>query len=234
MGRILGKVIALICILIFVTFLINHGHIDFSGVDFVYTKAKDAVNSEEGQEIVAELKDITFDVVDQLTNEVKNLITNSKNNNTKQTATLLSVVDGDTIIVSIDGENLKIRLIGVDTPESVNADESKNNIYGAFASDHTKELLSNIETVYLEFDEKLEDQYGRLLAYVWLSDEKNITTNKIGSCMLNGMILKNGYAMDKVYEPNDKYSTSFTFLRKDAQKASFGLWQYGEFVALWD
>lgn len=233
MGRIIEKIVAALLVIIVLTFLINHGKLDFSGVDFVATKTKDVINSEEGQEIIAELKDISVDVIGTLTDEVKNLISKSKNNKEKQEVTLVSVIDGDTLLVSIDGTEIKVRLIGIDTPESVHADVEQNNIYGTYASDHTKTILSGVSTLFLEFDEETEDQYGRVLAYVWLQDEESTATENIGKYMLNGIILKDGYAMDKMYEPNDKYATNFMFLRKEASAADAGLWQYEEFEALW-
>ena len=84
---------------------------------------------------------------------------------------LIRVVDGDTILVSIDGSEEKVRMIGVDTPESVHSDSTKNNEYGDMASDFTKEYLKNYTTLYLQYDTEKEDQYGRTLAYVWLEDD---------------------------------------------------------------
>lgn len=233
--RIIEKIGALFLVIIFLTFMINHGEIDFSGVDFVVTKTKDAVNSEEGKEITGELKDITVDIAGQITDEVKNLIANKKDSGEKQKVDLVSVVDGDTLIVNLDGSDVKVRLIGIDTPESVNPDDTKNNEYGVMASDHTKELLKNYSSLYLEFDEEIEDQYGRVLAYVWLTDNKEkVTTDIIKTSMLNGIILRDGYAMNKVYEPNDKYASSFDMIRSSAEETKTGLWQYDDFTTLWD
>ncbi len=134
---------------------------------------------------------------------------------------LLSVVDGDTIWVEYSDKEkpVKIRLIGIDTPESVHSDESKNTEYGIMASDHTKELLKDVETVFLEYDEEKEDQYGRTLAYVYLSDEGSLSDS-----MLNAKILADGYALDKVYEPNHKYADVFHALRTVAESDEKGLW----------
>ena len=135
---------------------------------------------------------------------------------------LVYVVDGDTLIViGDDGLQYKVRLIGIDTPESVHADETKNNQYGELASDHTKELLKDITTLYLEYDEMTTDIYNRTLAYVWLSPD----TSNFGN-MLNAKILYDGYAADKVYEPNDKYMVEFKEIRNDAEKNERGLWSY--------
>ncbi len=134
---------------------------------------------------------------------------------------LLYVVDGDTIIVvGDDGLQYKVRLIGVDTPESVNRDESKNNQYGEMASDHTKEILDGVTTVYLEYDESVTDAYNRVLAYVWLDKNTNNLAN-----MLNARILYEGYGVDKVYEPNVRYKKNFNKLRKEAEEEKRGLWE---------
>lgn len=150
------------------------------------------------------------------------------------TATLERVIDGDTIVVNIDDSSQKIRFIGIDTPESVNPDESKNNIYGQMASDYTKELLKEVTTVYLTYDEEKTDQYGRTLAYVWFSDPDSVSEKEVENQMLNAVLVKNGYAYNKVYMPNKKYADLFDGLRKNAQDSNMGLWQYPDFSALWE
>ena len=77
---------------------------------------------------------------------------------------LLNVIDGDTLSVMYAGKSTKVRLIGVDTPESVHPDEELNNQYGDKASEYTQELLKSTEYLYLEFDKQLYDDYDRLLA----------------------------------------------------------------------
>ena len=136
--------------------------------------------------------------------------------------TLVHISDGDTInVIATDGFEYRVRLIGIDTPESVNPDETKNNEYGTMASEYTKSLLAGVDTLYLEYDEQLTDTYGRVLAYVWLNEDTAIVSN-----MLNAKILQAGYAVDKVYEPNDKYALEFKVLRNSAQASGTGLWQY--------
>lgn len=234
MKELVYDLIALIMILVVITFFARHGMIDFSGVDTLFQFGKDAVESDTGQQIIGELKDITIEVTQDLLKETKDLIVRYKEDDKKVPVTLVSVVDGDTLIVNLNGENVKVRLIGIDTPESVHADAEKNNIYGEYASLYTASILTGVETVYLEFDEDTEDDYGRLLAYVWLSDGHSTTSDNIGSYMLNGILVKNGYAYDKKYEPNDKYQAAFAILRNSAKSSSAGLWGYDEFKALWE
>lgn len=116
------------------------------------------------------------------------------------------VVDGDTIIVDIDGTETRVRMIGVDTPESVHPDESKNSKKGKLASEFTKEQLLN-KKVYLEYDEDKEDDYGRTLAYVYL--------DKKGEHMYQEVLLVNGYANIMIIAPNDKYEEYFEKIIKN-------------------
>ena len=144
--------------------------------------------------------------------------------------TVIKVIDGDTFKASFGNgaSEVKIRLIGMDTPESVHADETKNNEYGVMSSDYTKSLLQEGQTVYVEYDKEMTDKYGRTLAYVWLSQDTTVLYN-----MLNARLIADGYAYDKVYEPNDKYEDVFHTLRISSQEAGNGLWKYQGFIELW-
>ncbi len=114
------------------------------------------------------------------------------------------VVDGDTFTIVSDNKEIKVRLIGIDTPESVASQEyldktgKENTQEGIDASTFTKELISD-KTVYLEFDAGREDKYGRLLAYVYLEDGR----------MLQDILLENGYAELMTIQPNVKYADRF-------------------------
>lgn len=141
---------------------------------------------------------------------------------------LVHVADGDTIsVIAKDGYEYRVRLIGIDTPESVNPDDSKNIEYGVRASEHTKGILEEVETLYLEYDKEHTDSYGRVLAYVWLSEDSSSLAN-----MLNAKLLADGYAVDKVYSPNDRYAQVFRDIRLDAEKKGFGLWEYDGYKVL--
>ena len=95
---------------------------------------------------------------------------------------VVRVVDGDTVILNIDGQRTRVRLIGIDTPESVAEDKSRNVKEGKIASEYTKNLLEN-KKVRLEFDDEKEDVYERKLGYVFLDDE-----------FINEKLLKEGMA----------------------------------------
>lgn len=125
---------------------------------------------------------------------------------------LVRVVDGDTVIVNTPSEkNVRVRLIGVDTPESVNPDETKNTPEGKIASDFTKSFLKTGETYFLEYDKDREDDYGRTLAYLWLADcsDATITEQYIKENMFNAILLDKGFAKTMRIEPNTKYANDF-------------------------
>ncbi len=144
-------------------------------------------------------------------------------------ASLIRVVDGDTIIVDFgDGEDTRVRLIGIDTPESVHPDAEKNSELGRMASDYTKSLLSGVSSVYIQFDTDTTDKYGRTLAYVWLKDIKDTTSvQNVSNYMVNGILVTDGYAVDKVFEPNVMYADIFAELREEAEENQRGLWGEG-------
>ena len=126
---------------------------------------------------------------------------------------VVRVVDGDTIVVNYNGKDEKIRLIGVDTPESVHGNKSKNTKEGVKVSDYTKVQLTG-KKVALELDVQERDKYGRILAYVYLDGE-----------MYNKKLLEIGYAKVATYPPNVKYVDDFTNLQKIARENKVGLWQ---------
>jgi len=252
--RTIDKVITAFIVLVFLGFMVSHGAIDFSGVDFVANKTKEAVQSDEGQEVISEVKDIAYDTAMGLTGNIKERVpqatsdivqtaidiktsgTAKKSANAELVGVrLIRVVDGDTIIVDIgNGEDSRVRFIGIDTPESVNPDDTKNTSYGTIASSYTKQLFDSVDTVWLQFDEEATDQYGRFLAYVWLKDDVD-TSNKqdIANFMANGILVSDGYAIDKVYLPNAKYADVFAELRQGAQSQKRGLWDQKSIETIW-
>lgn len=127
------------------------------------------------------------------------------------TVRVIRVVDGDTVEVNIQGTKEKVRLIGVDTPETVHPTIGEEP-YGREASDFTKEKLTD-QTVELEFDVEERDRYGRLLAYVWLDGE-----------MFNEVLLSDGYAQIATYPPNVRYVERFQTAQQEAREAERGLW----------
>ena len=160
--------------------------------------------------------------------------TNSQESNL-DAVKFIRTVDGDTIIVEDKtGEHKRVRMIGIDTPESVAKEEERNNKYGVMASDYTKELLSNADTLYLEYDIDNDDQYDRILAYVWLEDVKDTFDEEaIKESMVNAIIVKNGYGIGRRYEPTVAHDDILQLLTKEAEASNAGLWQYQGFRNLW-
>ena len=118
------------------------------------------------------------------------------------------VVDGDTIILS-NGE--RVRLIGVDTPETKHPNKPVE-YFGKEASAFTKRMVEGQE-VRLEYDQQQRDKYGRLLAYVYLMD----------GTFLNAEIIKQGYGHAYTRFPF-KYMEEFRQYEKEAREAKVGLW----------
>ena len=129
----------------------------------------------------------------------------------RATAEVLRVVDGDTIEVLLEGEEEDVRYIGVDTPESVAPGEPVE-CFGEEASDFNAGLVEG-EDVVLVFDAELRDQYGRLLAYVY-----------VGETLVNADLLAQGFARTLEIEPNTSKAPRFERLEQRAGAAGRGLW----------
>jgi micrococcal nuclease len=132
--------------------------------------------------------------------------------------TVVRVVDGDTIVVQINGIAKKVRLIGLDTPEIVDS-RKPVECFGKEASDEAKKILSG-KQIRLETDpsQGAYDKYGRLLAYVFLTDGTN----------LNKMMIENGYGYEYTYDMPYKYQTEFKQAEKEARENKRGLWAEGK------
>jgi micrococcal nuclease len=122
------------------------------------------------------------------------------------------VIDGDTIVVEIDGKKEKVRLIGVDTPETVHPQKPVER-YGKEASAFTRRMVEN-KLVRLEYDWQKRDKYGRLLAYVYLED----------GAFLNAEIIKQGYGFAYTRFPF-KYLDEFREYERLAKMGEEGLWK---------
>ena len=146
--------------------------------------------------------------------------------NSFQEATVVRVVDGDTVVVNLNGEEHDLRMIGIDTPESVHPDSDRNTACGVIASDYTKSRLASGSTVYLQKDVSEFDQYGRLLRYVWTArpTSDNPTEAEIRANMYNAELVLNGYAKPYTYAPDLKYVDLFGKFVGEAKAANTGLW----------
>jgi len=129
-------------------------------------------------------------------------------------ATVERVVDGDTIIVHINGKRERVRLIGIDTPESVDQNRPVQ-CFGHEASAHTESLLPPGTEVSLVRDVEARDKYDRLLAYVIRTDDQ---------LFVNLDLVENGFAGPLTYPPNDHYADLFESTASAAAAAGTGLW----------
>lgn len=170
---------------------------------------------QDSNKIIAEFEEIGKiipDVSDTDLSETKS----SALNNIDDIGTLVRVVDGDTYVIDTGGEEKKIRLIGIDTPESVApADYRKENTAeGKEISDIVKDKITEGDILYIEYDVQETDRYGRTLAYLYFPD----------GTMIQEWLLSNGYANAVTYPPNVKYSEHFSELAHTAMENDIGLW----------
>ena len=122
------------------------------------------------------------------------------------------VIDGDTIVVEMNGKEERVRLIGVDTPETVHP-EKPVEYFGKEASEFTKSMVEG-KRVRLEYDWQDRDKYGRLLAYVYLED----------GTFLNAEIIKQGFGFAYTRYPF-KFLEEFRQYEREAKENGKGLWQ---------
>lgn len=127
-------------------------------------------------------------------------------------AKVIKVVDGDTLNVEIDGKKETIRLLLIDTPETVHPIKPVQP-FGPEASEFLKDKL-NGNDIRVELGIGERDKYGRLLAYVYVEDQ-----------MVNKQLLERGLArVAYVFEPNTKYIDEFYDIQKQAQQKEVGIW----------
>ena len=137
-------------------------------------------------------------------------------------ALIVRAVDGDTAVVRIDGQEKRVRFLGVDTPETVHPNKPVQ-FYGKEASSFTKESL-NGRRVWLEYDSNPQDRYGRHLAYIWLNNPKTINESTIRENMFNARLLLGGYAKVMIIKPNRRYETEFSKFQEEARNKKLGVW----------
>lgn len=145
----------------------------------------------------------------------------------KEEVSVLYVADGDTILVSYQGEKEWVRFIGIDAPESkknrrafFQSRVKRKSIekiiqMGKSAKYFIRDILKKGDFVYLKFDKERRDRYGRLLAYVYLENGK----------MLNRLMLKKGLAWTLFVKPNLKYKAYFKKTARVAREKRLGIWR---------
>ena len=129
-------------------------------------------------------------------------------------AEVVAVIDGDTVDVRLNGTVERLRMIGIDTPETVDPNRPVE-CFGREASAHARELLGG-KTVRLEEDPSQDsrDRYGRALRYVWLPDDR----------LFNLEMLAGGFANEYTYQMPYKYQALFRAAQDAARAQQLGLW----------
>ena len=135
-----------------------------------------------------------------------------------QGATVIRVIDGDTIQVEILGKQYRVRYIGMDTPETVDP-RRPVGCFGREASDRNREIVGG-RVVALEKDVSDTDEFGRLLRYVWVGAVAPSEQPR----MVNAMLVEEGFALAATYPPDVKYAENFAHLQSEARHAGRGLW----------
>lgn len=128
---------------------------------------------------------------------------------------VMKVLDGDTFEISVNDKIFSVRMMGIDTPETVDP-RKPVQCFGKEASDMNKNLISSTN-VRLKIDKNIKslDKYNRILAYVYRED----------GLFVNKFLLENGYAREYTFS-NQKYEmqTEFKKMQKEAKKNKRGLW----------
>jgi micrococcal nuclease len=131
-------------------------------------------------------------------------------------ATVERVVDGDTVIVRAGTRSFDVRLLGIDTPETVDPHRPVG-CYGPEASAFAKHLLAG-GRVRLVYDRERRDRYGRWLAYLYLLRDGR------PPLFVNARLVAAGYARTLSIPPNTAHATELAALERSAALAGRGLW----------
>ena len=132
-----------------------------------------------------------------------------------ETARVVRVVDGDTVVIDRGRGSERLRYIGIDAPESVRED-SPIEFMGLEASAANERLVEGRD-VTLETDVSDVDQYGRLLRYVWLRDGDAWT-------FVNLELVRRGFANALTYPPDVRWTDALREAERQARDARDGLW----------
>ncbi len=128
-------------------------------------------------------------------------------------ASVIKVIDGDTIILRLQGAIETVRLIGVDTPETVHPTKPVE-CFGPEASAFTHSVLKPKTQVRVQRDVEARDRYQRLLVYLYLID----------GTFVNQELLRLGFARTMNIAPNTVFATNFASIETAARKNQIGLW----------
>lgn len=139
-------------------------------------------------------------------------------------AVVTEVIEGDNLTVTINGIPKKIRMIGVDAPETKHPTKP-NQFFAQEALDFATEKLKD-KTVYLEKDVSESDEEGRFLFYVWLKKPSSnpAKSEDVVNHMFNARLLINGFAKPAAHFPNVKYEMTFQEVSDQARNQFWGIW----------
>lgn len=137
---------------------------------------------------------------------------------------VVEVIDGDTIKIDIEGEERRIRLLGIDTPET-SSSPSGAECFGEEAKEYLTQLLDG-EKIYLKFDGSQDrvDRYDRYLNYIWIDDGDEDDENDL---LVNRHLIAAGYAYEYTYDVPYFYQSEFKEAQSTAKLQNRGLWAPG-------
>ena len=144
-----------------------------------------------------------------------NIINTINNSNTTKIEVKYSKsVDGDTAKFELDGKEITVRFLGIDTPETVHPTKGEEP-YGKEASNYTKGKLENAHKIEIEYDENASetDKYERPLVWVWVDDT-----------LLQEELISNGLARTYMLQDNYKYAWILQENEEKAQEEKVGIW----------
>lgn len=134
---------------------------------------------------------------------------------TEEAVVVHNIIDGDTVLLRFPGgQQETVRLLGIDTPETVDPTRPVQ-CFGPEASTFLTELLPPGTPVDLERDVAAHDRFGRLLAYVFRSSD---------GLFVNVEMLRSGFADVSIFAPNTAYQEALTNAATEARTGSIGLW----------
>ena len=132
----------------------------------------------------------------------------------KNKVELVEAVDGDTAKFNMDGEQITVRFLGINTKETVHPEIGEEE-WGKEASDFSKDKLENATKIELEFDSSADekDKYDRYLAWIWVDDE-----------LLQNLLVQNGLAETYMLQNNYKYAGMLQESEEIAKNSKLGIW----------
>ena len=148
---------------------------------------------------------------DENFNKIEN---NTGNSTNKVKVKLVSTVDGDTAKFEMNGEQVTVRFLGINTKETVDPQVGEE-AWGKEASDFTKDKLQNANKIELEFDSSSDekDKYDRYLAWIWVDDE-----------LLQNLLVENGLAENYMLQNNYKYAGILQESQEITKNNKLGIW----------